>query len=63
MVKIVLEVLTLPNSTASEESIFSISLKLDQMLSSILNLKLANPESCFKHEPTSSDMETFHGLY
>ena len=61
-------VLVLPHSNAAEERVFSMvtknetafrpSLKLDGTLSSILTIKLANPEPCFKYEPTSAVLET-----
>ena len=37
---------------------FRPSLKVDGTLSSILTIKLANPETCFKYEPTSAVLET-----
>ena len=37
---------------------FRPSLKLDGTLSSILTTKLADPEPCFKYEPTSAVLET-----
>ena len=37
---------------------FRPSLKLDGTLSSILTIKLANPEPCFKYESTSAVLET-----
>ena len=37
---------------------FRPSLKLDGTLSSILTIKLANPEPCFQYEPTHSVLET-----
>uniref|UniRef100_H3ARC8 HAT C-terminal dimerisation domain-containing protein n=1 Tax=Latimeria chalumnae TaxID=7897 RepID=H3ARC8_LATCH len=55
-------VLVLPHSNADEERVFSLirknrtpfrpNLALDGTLSSIIQVKLANPEPCFKFEPT-----------
>lgn len=54
-------VLVLPHSNAEEERVFSMvtkiktafrpSLKLDGTLSSIITVKLANPEPCTQYEP------------
>lgn len=59
---VALLVLTLPHSNAEEERVFSMvtknkskfrpSLKLDGTLSSILTIKLANPEPCHQFEPS-----------
>ena len=59
--KVALLVLTLPHSNASEERVFSLinknktkfrpSLKLDGTLASIIMIKLANIQPCYKYEP------------
>ena len=61
-------VLILPHSNASEERIFSMvtknkttfrsNLKLDGTPSSILTVKLANPEPCHMYEPEKSVLDT-----
>ena len=61
LANVALLALTLPHSNAAEERVFSMvtknktkfrpSLKIDGTLSSILTIKLANPEPCHKFEP------------
>ena len=61
-------VLTLPHSNAEEERVFSLvtknktkfrpGLKLDGTLSSILTIKLANPEPCYDYEPSQDILES-----
>ena len=68
LAKVVCIVLTLPHSNAEEERVFSLvtknktkfrpSLKLDGTLSSILTIKSANPEPCFKYEPSTDLLES-----
>ena len=68
LAKVAQLVLVLPHSNAQEERVFSMvtknktvfrpNLKLDGALSSILTLKLANPEPCNKYEPPKSVIET-----
>ena len=60
-------VLTLPHSNAGEERVFSLirlnktpyrsSLSLDGTLSSILTIKMHNPEPCFDFEPSEQMLE------
>ena len=60
-------VLTLPHSNADEERVFSLirqnktdarsSLSLDGTLSSLICIKMANPEPCFRFEPPASVIE------
>ena len=60
-------VLTLPHSNAGEERVFSLvrlnktpyrsSLNLEGTLSSILTVKLHNPEPCYEFEPTTTMLE------
>ena len=60
-------VLTLPHSSAAEERVFSLvrlnktpyrsSLSLDGTLSSILTVKMFNPEPCYKFEPPVDMLE------
>ena len=68
LAKVALLVLTLPHSNAEEERILSLvtknktkfrpNLKLDGTLSSILTIKLANPEPCQKFEPTQEILQS-----
>jgi hypothetical protein len=61
-------VLVIPHSNAQEERVFSMvtknktcfrpNLKLDGTLSSILQVKLANSEPCFKYEPESTVLKS-----
>jgi hypothetical protein len=65
--KVALLVLVIPHSNAEEERVFSLvtknktvfrpNLKLDGTLSSILQIKLANPEPCYKYEPDQTVLE------
>ena len=67
LTKIAQVVLILPHSNASEERIFSLirlnktsyrsSLSNDGTLSSILTVKMHNPEPCYKFEPSSLIMD------
>ena len=67
LAKVALLVLTLPHSNAEEERVFSMvtknktkfrpNLKLDGTLSSILTIKLANPEPCHEYEPPKKILE------
>ena len=62
LAKVALLVLVISHSNAEEERVFSLitknktsfrpSLKLDGTLSSIIQVKLANPEPCHRYEPT-----------
>lgn len=62
-IKIAKLVLTLPHSNADEERVFSFvkhnktpyrdALNINSTLSSILTVKMASKEPCFKFEPTS----------
>ena len=61
LAKVALLVLVIPHSSAEEERVSSLitknilyrpSLKLDRTLSSIIQVKLANPELCHRYEPT-----------
>ena len=61
LAKVALLVLTIPHSNAQEERVFSLvtknkikfrpSLKLDGTLASILTIKLANEQPCYKFDP------------
>ena len=61
LAKVALLVLTIPHSNAQEERVFSLvtknktkfrpSLKLDGTLASILMIKLANEQPCYKFDP------------
>ena len=60
--------LVLPHSNAEEERVFSMvtknktdfrpSLRLDGTLSSIITVKLANPEPCMEYEPPPTVLQT-----
>ena len=60
-------VLTLPHSNAGEERVFSLvrlnktpyrsSLDLEGTLSSILTVKMHNPEPCYEFEPSNTMLE------
>ncbi|XP_064422522.1 uncharacterized protein LOC135360046 [Latimeria chalumnae] len=64
-------VLVLPHSNADEERVFSLirknrtpfrpNLALDGTSSSIIQVKLANPEPCFKYEPTKEVIKKAKG--
>uniref|UniRef100_A0A1X7TWU2 HAT C-terminal dimerisation domain-containing protein n=1 Tax=Amphimedon queenslandica TaxID=400682 RepID=A0A1X7TWU2_AMPQE len=68
LAKVAQLVLVIPHSNAEEERVFSLitknktsfrpSLMLDGTLSSIIQVKLANPEPCFKYEPTKEVIKT-----
>ena len=68
LAKVAILVLTLPHSNAEEERVFSMvtknktkfrpSLKLDGTLSSILTIKLANPQPCILYEPTQAVLDS-----
>lgn len=66
--KVVLLVLVIHYSNVQEERVFSLitknktdlwpNLKLDGTLSSIVQVKLANPESCNQYEPEENNLKT-----
>ena len=68
LAKVALLVLTIPHSNAEEERVFSLvtknktkfrpNLKLDGTLASILTIKLANPQLCYKFEPPQEVIES-----
>ena len=68
LAKVALLVLTIPHSNAEEEQVFSLvtknktkfrpNLKLDGTLASILTIKLANPQPCYKFEPPQEVIES-----
>jgi len=68
LAKVAQLVLVIPHSNAQEDRVFSIvmknktifrpNLKLDETLSRILTLKLANPVPCLKYEPPHAVIES-----
>ena len=68
LAKVALLVLTIPHSNAQEERVFSLvtknktkfrpNLKLDGTLASILTIKLANAQPCYKFNPPKEVIES-----